>query len=290
MDSKTWDGRRQFAETRFGRIAYVQEGTGSAALFFHGAFLNSYQWRDILPLCADVRRCVAFDNLGHGHTEIAADQPLDLHTQAAAAAALLDSLGIDAADIVGNDTGGAIAQVFAVTYPERVRSLALTNCDVHSNFPPAGFQRTVDGALAGALRGALPRLMDISAARSASGFGRTFQYPERLSEETVAAYVGPLVATEAKAVNFERFVAGMEPGTLERIEPQLKALQVPALIAWGDDDYLFDVEWAHWLAKTLPQARPPVILEGARLFWPEEHPERLSELLHDFWADAATGK
>ncbi|MEX1102943.1 MAG: alpha/beta fold hydrolase, partial [Dehalococcoidia bacterium] len=189
MDIATWHQSRKFAETPYGRIAYVEQGAGHVALFFHGAFLNSYQWRDILPMCTDVRRCIAFDNLGHGHTEIADDQPLDLHTQAAATASLLDVLGVDAVDVVGNDTGGAIAQVFAATNPQRVRSLTLTNCDVHTNFPPAGFQQTVDAARAGVLRGALPRLLDLTAARSASGFGRTFQFPERLSEETLREYI-----------------------------------------------------------------------------------------------------
>ncbi len=36
---------RRFAETSFGRIAYVERGEGPAALFFHGFSLNGYQWR-----------------------------------------------------------------------------------------------------------------------------------------------------------------------------------------------------------------------------------------------------
>ncbi len=36
---------RRFAETRFGRIAYVERGTGDAALFLHGFPLNGFQWR-----------------------------------------------------------------------------------------------------------------------------------------------------------------------------------------------------------------------------------------------------
>jgi pimeloyl-ACP methyl ester carboxylesterase len=39
------------------------------------------------------------------------------------------------------------------------------------------------------------------------------------------------------------------------------------------------VKWAHWLAQTIPGAKPPVELEGARLFFPEERAEKFNRLL-----------
>ncbi len=51
-------------------------------------------------------------------------------------AEVIDALGIDTIDLVGNDSGGAIAQIFAAHYPQRLRSLVLTNCDVHDGWPP----------------------------------------------------------------------------------------------------------------------------------------------------------
>ena len=52
---------RRFAETDFGRIAYVERGEGPAALFFHGFSLNGYQWRGALGLLSTQRRCIALD-------------------------------------------------------------------------------------------------------------------------------------------------------------------------------------------------------------------------------------
>ncbi len=57
---------RRFAETSFGRIAYVERGEGPAALFFHGFSLNGYQWRGALGLLPTQRRCIALDFMGMG--------------------------------------------------------------------------------------------------------------------------------------------------------------------------------------------------------------------------------
>jgi pimeloyl-ACP methyl ester carboxylesterase len=43
----------------------------------------------------------------------------------------------------------------------------------------------------------------------------------------------------------------------------------------------FPVKWAHWLADTIPGAKPPVELKGARIFFPEEHAEVFNKLLRD---------
>jgi len=62
-------------------------------------------------------------------------------------------------------------------------------------------------------------------------------------------------------------------------EPQLRELRAPTLIVWGTDDVYFPVKWAHWLAETIPGAKPPVELEGARIFFPEERADEFNRLL-----------
>jgi pimeloyl-ACP methyl ester carboxylesterase len=284
MDAAEFAASRRFADTPQGRIAYVERGEGPAALFFHGAFLNGYQWRDVIDRCAARRRCIAFDNLGHGHTEIGAGQEVDFDAQAAAVDALLDAVGVDRADLVGNDSGGAIAQVFAACHPERVRSLCLTNCDVYTNGPPALFLSTMDTIRrVGGRQVCSALLSDLRLARSRRGFGLAYERPEDLSEETLAAYLGPLVATPEKAAAFERFVLSLAPRHTVEIAGALRRLEAPTLIAWGADDPFFELKWAYWLAGAIAGARPVVEVPGARLFWPEERPAELASLLLDLW-------
>lgn len=67
------------------------------------------------------------------------------------------------------------------------------------------------------------------------------------------------------------------------IAPALRALEAPTLIVWGDADPFFPVRWAHWLAETIPGAGAPVILPGAKLFFPEERAEEFATHLLAHW-------
>jgi haloalkane dehalogenase len=71
-----------------------------------------------------------------GYTETPEEQVISPATQAALLASLMDRLEIGTADVVAKDSGGGlVAQVFTATYPRRVRSLLLTNCDVDEKQP-----------------------------------------------------------------------------------------------------------------------------------------------------------
>src|SRR5262245_11463052 len=75
-DAAAWSAARRFAETPFGKIAYVERGSGDAALFLHGFPLNGFQWRGALDRLSAYRRCVAPDLLGLGYCKIADGQSL----------------------------------------------------------------------------------------------------------------------------------------------------------------------------------------------------------------------
>src|SRR5512145_1768637 len=83
MDAAAFHATRRFAETPFGRIAYVERGSGDAALFLHGFPLNGFQWRGALDRLSAHRRCLAPDFMGLGYTQVADDQNLAPDAQAA---------------------------------------------------------------------------------------------------------------------------------------------------------------------------------------------------------------
>ncbi len=280
-------GERHSVETPSGRISYLEQGTGPVALFVHGVLLNGHLWRHQLAELSDIRRCVAVDLLAHGDTEIAPGQDVSVTANAEMLRQFLDALKIDQVDLVGNDSGGGIAQIFAALHPDRVRSLTLTDCDTHDNWPPEAFKPFLAMAAAGGLRGALDAMLsDKSIYRSPQALGPAYEDPEQVTDDSIEKYLRPLVRTAQRTRDLEHFLAAFDNKHTLAVEDLLKKLTAPALIVWGTDDIYFDVKWSHWLADHIPGVRRRVELRGARIFFPEERSEEFNQELRAHWQAA----
>src|SRR6201984_2745437 len=210
-----------------------------------------------------IRRGIAVDLLAHGDTEIAPDQDVSVTANAKMLKEVLDALKIDQVDLVGNDSGGGIAQIFAALSPERVRTITLTNCDTHDNWPPAAFKPFVEMVARGGLRDTLSAMLcDKNVYRSPEALGLAYERPDAVTDATIDTYLQPLVRTEQRTRDLERFVLAFDNVHTVSIEPQLRALKAPALIIWGDDDIYFDVKWSKWLEEALSGTRRRVVFEG----------------------------
>jgi pimeloyl-ACP methyl ester carboxylesterase len=274
-------------QTPSGRISYSEQGGGPVALFVHGVLLNGHLWRHQLAGLSDIRRCIALDLLAHGDTEIDPDQDVSVTANATMIAEFLDALGIDRVDLVGNDSGGGIAQIFAANNPQRLRSLTLTDCDAHDNWPPEAFKPFLAMAASGGLRGTLEAMLaNKSIYRSPEALGPAYEHPERVSDGSIETYLRPLVATPQRTRDLERFLAKFHNTHTTSIEAQLRALKAPTLIVWGTDDVYFDVRWSKWLAETIPGTRRRVELPNARIFFPEERWAEFNAELRAHWQAA----
>src|SRR5258706_1601766 len=282
MNEKKPSSIKRSVQAPSGRISYTEQGTGPVALFVHGVLLNKHLWRHQLAGLSDIRRCIAVDLLAHGDTEIAPDQDVSVTANAKMLKEVLDALKIDQVDLIGNDSGGGIAQIFAAFNPERVRTLTLTNCDAHDNWPPEAFKPFVDMVKAGGLRDTLNAMLaDKTIYRSPDALGPGYERPGIVTDEEIETYLRPLVRSEQRTRDVQRFVEAFDNEHTRRVEPQLRELRAPTLIACATDDVYFPVKWAHWLAETIPGAKTPVELEGARIFFPEERAEAFNQLLRD---------
>ena len=273
---------KRHVSTPLGEIAFTDRGHGPAALFVHGIWLNSYLWRHVIELVQDIRRCIAVDLLAHGATRIADDQDVSFDAQATMLEAVCEALGLDQVDIVANDSGGGIAQIFAARRPWRVRSMTLTNCDVHDNWPPEAFGRVVRAVRQGRLA-EIGRKMLADTQDARRRFAVGFEHPERVPDEAFRVYLEPLFSSPGATRNLERFFLSMDCRQTVAVEPLLRRLEAPTLVVWGTDDIFFDVRWAHWLRDTIPGCDKVIELPGARLFFPEERPEELVGALREHW-------
>jgi haloalkane dehalogenase len=285
IDADWYRKSRRFANLPMSRVAYVEHGRGPAALFVHGYPLNSYQWRGALERLHKHRRCIAPDVMSLGYTETPQGQPITPYTQVDMIAALLNSLHIDSVDLVANDSGGLVSQLFVAKYPQRVRTLLLTNCDVDENNPPAGFVPLIELAKKHSFAELVlaPQLTDKALARGAKGLGSVYSYPEKLSDNTLEIYLRPLVETPLRKSQVDEYAVALGQNLLIPIREQLRAWKGPARMVWGLKDTLFGIQWAEWLDKTLQGSRGVRKVEDANLFFPEEMPDLIAEECAKLW-------
>jgi pimeloyl-ACP methyl ester carboxylesterase len=284
MNIRDFEARRRFIDTSAGRIASYEIGEGPTALFIHGYPLTAYHWRKQMSALCDIRRCVAVDLLGLGYTEPAEGVPITYTRQAEMIAEVVAELDLGPVDLVGNDSGGSISQVFAVEHPECIRTLTLTNCEVHDNNPPDALVPLVDAARAGALGDMLASILDnLEAGRA--GFAAVFNDPVAALDEERAQYaLGPIAASSERRRLASEYLTSLSAETTIRAAEALTEFESPILVVWGDADEYMPVKWAHWLEEHIPAVERKVVIEGGKLFFPEEKEgDQLNAELREFW-------
>jgi len=132
---------KQAAHLPQGTIHYHEEGSGEPLLFIHGIVMNSALWRKTTPPLARDFRCIMPDWPLGAHS-IAMDPEADFSLPGLAQMVLdfMDAIELQTATLIGNDSGGAIAQMVAVTAPERVDRLFLNSCELYERFLPPIFK------------------------------------------------------------------------------------------------------------------------------------------------------
>jgi pimeloyl-ACP methyl ester carboxylesterase len=290
MQLSELNAHRHTAATRFGEISYLDLGAGPTALFVHGIATNAYLWRHVMDALSGQRRCIAIDLPMHGQSPVTAEQDLSLAALAAGLDDFCEVLGLTGIDLVANDTGGAIAQIFAARHPQRLATLTLTNCDTVDNLPPEAFKPMVELAAAGNLApSAVAMFANLEAAAQIS-FASGYEHLDRIDRDVIRSYLEPCFGTIERARQFERLLVSLDVGDLQAVMPQLRELTVPTLVVWGTGDAFFDLSWAYWLRDTIPGTTRVVTVDGARLFFPEERPTDLVPHLEQHWSAVAAAR
>lgn len=283
ITTRTSDSSRTLTLSR-GVLRYRDEGTGPPIVFVHGVLVNGRLWSKVVDRLSGDFRCIAPDwPLGSHSTAMAADAGLTPDDVADMVAELVDRLALGPVTLVGNDSGGAIAQLVATRFPDRIDRLVLTNCDAFDRFPPPMF---------GYLRWATYVPGAVSALAQSMRFQATLRMPfafgwlthEPMDRELVESFVRPSIEDRGVRRDLKKFLRAISPRYTRRAAEQLPRFDKPVLIAWGRDDKFFPEELATRLAEILPNARLEWI-DGARALVPQDQPDRLAELMRAFMSE-----
>ena len=256
------------ALSRAGEMAYreavpEQASDLAPALCVHGFPQSSYVWRHLLPALAESgRRAVAPDLHGFGDSDPDRPGTWERHTEAVER--FRQEVGLDRVVLVVHDWGGLIGLRWACDHPDVVAALVISNTGFFPDWewhelgkalrtPGQGetlidsFSRTGLGAILGSL-------------------GRGFD--ERALDE----YWKCQATLERRRSVLELFRSG-DFSKLEPYQGRLAALDVPALILWGDNEEYTPAELAHNFVDEIPGARL-VFVEDAGHFVFEDQPQR----------------
>ncbi len=261
-----------------GTIRYDVTGPaeGRPVVFIHGYTMASSLWGPLGErLATRGLHCFAPTWPLGGHAEpLHADADRTLSGVAAMVDGFMAALYIQDVVLVGNDTGGLIAQLVAVEHPDRLGALALTSCDAFEHFPPPVLKPLILASRTRVtVRAALRPLRSAAVRRRAYG---ALSHSE--IDDLTAQWVKPALYNPAVAEDLRRLTASMRRETSLSAAERLGAFTRPALVAWSADDAFFPVEDGRRLASTLPNAQLHVI-DGARTFAMLDQPDRLAELI-----------
>lgn len=262
------------------RTNYHDVGAGHPLLLIHGsgpgvsAWAN---WRLVMPELARQARVIAPDMVGFGFTDrLDLTQPgqrYDMDTWVRQAVGLLDALGIEKTDLVGNSFGGALALALTIRHPQRVRRLVLMG-SVGVSFPITAGLDAVWGYEASFEN--MRRIMDV------------FAWDRRLVNDELAR-----MRYEASIQpDFQESFSAMFPAPRQRwvdamtsSEKDIRALPHHTLVVHGREDQVIPLSTSQTLAAWIPRSQLHVF--GQCGHWTQiEHTARFVRLVGDFLAEA----
>jgi len=253
------------------RLRMIDSGNGTPVVFIHGIGASLYSWRHQLPpVLSAGYRVIAFDNRGFGFSE----QPAHGYHNAdyvRLVLALLDSLGIASAVLVGHSMGGEIAAEVALTHPDRVRGLVLLDAAGYGVRWPGVLKMArwpFIGAVVTTFRGRwfTKRILQ-----------STFADPDNVTEGDVDQYYAPVPQR-----GFGRALRGvLREFRFDSLGGQLGRVQTPTLILWGDADRWIPLRDGAQFARELPRSEF-VVIERSGHNVAEESPDRVNRLLLEF--------
>jgi pimeloyl-ACP methyl ester carboxylesterase len=235
-----------------GDMHFHEAGSGSPLLLLHGSGPGVSGWANFganLEFFAKSHRVIVPDLPGYGKTSAAlgASPPETVGV----VLQLMDALGIERADMIGNSFGGMIGSQIAANVPQRVRrfvSIGGIGLYTTSAFPGEGLRR-------------LSEFVEDPRRETLIAWLRSMVYDERfITEEMIEGRLA--LATQPEILAASRMI--YSKATLEAIAANargpnalspvahLPKIEAPTLLCWGRDDRVTPLDGAIVPMRIIP--------------------------------------
>ncbi len=257
---------------RYIDVGEAREGT---VVLMHGIPTWGYLYHAVIPILANAGyRVLAPDFLGHGWSDRRDRFDRSFQNQARAILAFLAALKLERVDVVGHDTGGAVALILAIEHPQVVNRLAIANSVCYDRFDDDMLD------FGHPLRWKPRPVADLVAALDESlAAGLTDK--GRLTPEFREGILAPL-ASETGKLNLIRNASALNANQTMALVDRHGTIAAPTLVLWGTDDPWQKLADGQQLAGEIPGATFETIA-GASHWVQQEAPEQFSAALLNFW-------
>ncbi len=248
-------------------------------VFLQGLLAGPEAWSAVSDALAPDHRCVTVDwPLGSHRRPMAPGADLSPPGLARLVVEVLDQLGIEQAVLVGNDSGGVIAQLVLAAHPQRVAGLVLVACDAFERFPPPAYRPlfTLAG-LPGTVRILSILLTNGPFARSRLGFGAV----TRSHADALARGVSRLRANPALRRDLRKLLTGSSNRQTLAAADRFSSYEGPVLVVWAEEDRLFPRSLGERLAAAFPHGRLETV-SNTLTFIPLDRPQQLTDLIEQW--------
>ena len=272
----------RFVEVAGARIHYQFAGEGEPLLLLHGLVGSGRNWRQNIGILSRHAGVYAIDLFNMGESQRVPGLDASLKATADRIVALMDALGLPAADIAAHSHGGAIAMMLASRHPARVRKMVLFApanpfCDAGRHL--IRFYNTRAGAWFARRIPMLPRMLH------ATALGRMYGDPARVAKGTLETYTAG-IKIPGTVDHVLRIVAGWNDD-MRALRSALATLaEKPALFIWGDRDRAVSLPSGRMLQQMMPNSELLVIPGAGHLPF-EEMPEASNQAMMKWLVGAA---
>lgn len=275
----TQPGVMERMDVTAGELEFAVLGEGPPIVFLHPLLASGLHWRKVVPLVAEAGfRCIV-PTLPLGAHRLPMRAGADLAPPAIARMVVefITALELGPVTLVGNNSGGAVAQILTAEHPDLVDRLVLTNCDVLEHFFPPLFRYLSWGARVPGFAATIGQVLRVRALRHTPlTFGWLAKH--RVPHDVIDAYSQPFLNDGGVRRDVVAFVRGVSNEQTCEAAERLRCFSKPVLLAWARDDRVFLPAFAQRLAAMLPNATVHWI-EDSYAFTPEDQPEVLARLI-----------
>src|SRR4051812_37922446 len=260
------------------RIVYRRIGKGRPLLVLNGFGATSADWDPcFINRLASSNELILLNNRGIGGSTDDR-QSFAIAKLATDVAHVIDSLGIERANVMGWSMGGFIAQAFALNYADRVDKLVLLSTD------SGGIEADL------ASPDVWSKLVDTSDTPNERARRLFFLlFPNEAAESFYRRFGDIVAAARAQlpAELLNRQAAAMDAWHRNGVARQLGEIRVPVLIAIGTEDIVIPASNALKLVNAIPGAWLAQFPHSGHAFI-AQYPRELADLINSFFALSAT--